>query len=221
MHRQLCVSLIALLMFISSGLTHGGMRIDLRPEGLTVVPGNPPSVTAAPGVYNVDVYYVDTGNPNMGNILFRGLFLDSADSTGLIVGPAMNWLCPGGCWNFSQFPNTSWVYPLSTPIPPFMIVLPDNGEVMAGDFNVTVDADGGLLDLTNADNPDANFGARADFGFGGPGDPVTTWRAFTGEITGGRLAINVPEPSSLLLLIGALGLARKQRKAMEFKECLK
>lgn len=202
--RTIATLLTTCLTLLASGeLAWGGMRIDLRPDGLTTIPGNPPSVTAMPGTYNVDVYYVDTDNPNMGNIAFRALFLDSADTTGLVLGQGMIWACGGFC-DPVPFPNTSWVYPLPTPNPFFQITIPDGGEVFAGNFDVTVDADGGLLDLMNADNPDANFGARADFGFGGPGDPFTTWRAFTGEITGGRLAINVPEPTSLLLLmIGA------------------
>lgn len=199
-------------------IAFGGMRIDLRPEGLTVLPGNPPSVTAAPGVYNVDVWLVDTGSPQ-GNIPFRGLFFDSADTTGITPSSPFRWFGTELYFATYNFPNVAWVYLGMVANPAYQLVLPDNGEILVGDFNVTVDADGGLLDLMNADNPDINFGARADFGFEVlPNDPITTWRAHTGEITGGRLAF-VPEPTSLMLLtVGALSLARKQRKAMEFKE---
>ena len=208
---------VAMSVLVFATITQGGMRIDLRPVGLTVTPGNPPVVYPFQvGVpYNIDVYLVDTGNPTLGNIQFLGLFLDSADTGGdVTAGPTFNWMNPFGIGAvFPNLPNTSWVYPVPVPNPLFQIVLPDNGEVFIGDLNVILTDDYGILDLVNNDNPDANFGARADFGWGSPNDPVTTWRAYTGEITGGRLVFdNTPEPTSLILLsLGALALARKRR----------
>lgn len=209
---RLRTALMALLVLSSHAF--GGMRIDLRPEGLTVLPTSPPIVVGfPPGVYNVDVYLVDTGNQNLGDIRFRGLFLDSADTNGEVTtGPTFNWMNPFGIGAvFPNLPNTAWVYPVAVPNPLYQIVLPDNGEVFIGDLNVTVN-ESGFLDLVNFDNPNANFGARADFGWGGPNDPVTTWRTFTGEITGGRLGFYpTPEPASLILLsLGALALVPRR-----------
>lgn len=187
-----------------AGPVWGGLRIDLRPD----VPGpyNPGQTV------NVDVYLVDTGNPQ-GNIQFRGIFLDFTDTeAGLVPAAWFHWNAPF-CLDceWSPLPNPAWVYPLAQPNPLFQITMPENGEVNAGDINVTVNADG-WLDVMNDDNPDSNFGARVNFGFGGQGDPVTTWRAFTGEITGGALFMDVvPEPGTLVLLAAGVGVVLRRR----------
>lgn len=183
-----------------------GAMVDLRPDVAgPYVPGQ---------VVNVDVWLVDTGDP-VGNVQFRGLFLDFAD-TGAGLAPAANftWENPFGIGAvFPALPNTSWVYPLATPNPLFQITLPEGGEVRLGDIDVTTNATD-TLDVMNADNADPNFGARADFGFGGAGDPVTTWRAFSGELTGGTLEMVVPEPGTLALLgLGAAAALRRRRNA--------
>jgi hypothetical protein len=214
----------------------GGAAIDLRPD--VAGPYN------AGQVVNFDVFLVDTGNPQ-GNILFRGVFLDFTDTDSGIVsvnnwrgpdgifadnpGPPANeeadnpqdeitWVNPFGIGAvFDSLPKTSWVYPLPTANMLFQYVLPDGGEVNIGDVNVTMPNDAGTynLDVMNDDVADPNFGARLDFGFGGAGDPVTTWRAFTGDITGGTESVTViPEPATLALLgVGAIAALRRRRAA--------
>lgn len=188
---------------VVAGPAWGGLRIDLRPD----MPGpyNPGQTV------NVDVFLVDTGNPQ-GNISFRGIFLDFADTeAGLEPATFFNWDDPFCLCKHSPLPNTSWVYPLAQPNPLFQITMPNDGEVHIGDINVMTNADG-WLDVMDDDNADPQFGARVDFGFGGPGDPVTTWRAFTGEITGGALFMDVvPEPGTLLLLAAGVGVALRRR----------
>lgn len=164
---------------------------------------------------HVDVFMVDTGN-FQGDIAFRGVFLDFADSSPELTYPGPDgsfgtpddndyfWINPfeiGAV--FPSLPRTSWVYPLS-PLPLFMIVLPDNGSVQLGDINVVLPQSSGtyVLDVLNADDPSPQKGAEADFGFGSPNDPVTIWRAFNGDFADGTLALSVvPEPGTFLLML--------------------
>lgn len=200
-----------MVLCIVTSTAFAGVRIDLRPT-----PPVPPGGYQPNADVQVDAYLVDTGNPQ-GNIMFRGIFLDFTDSTssfsyldpngsdGLFGSNDFAWSNP---WPFDsgfyQLPQTSWVYPLPTANPLFQYVLPNNSEVHLGHLIVDVGANGGILDALNDDAADPNFGARVDFGFGGAGDPITTWRAFTGDVTGGVLELPViPEPTSCLLL--ALG----------------
>ncbi len=220
---------IAVFVVISSSAL-AGLRIDLRPI-LPVPPGG-----YEPGAdVHVNVFLVDTGNPH-GAISFREIFLDFSDSPpwgdsdGTLTYPdpdgvgflgengfaLINPACDIGCFQ-PQLPYIFWVYPLSTPNPIFQITMPDNGEVQLGSFKANVGTAGGTIDAMNADNPDPFFGAKLEFGFGGPGDPFTTWRAFTGELTGGVLELPViPEPASCLLMASVLTMAivarRNQRR---------
>ncbi len=203
--------LLAVAVLLSAQQTlNAGLRIDLRP----VPPG--PYYTGNTTV-EVNVFLVDTGNPQ-GAIQLRGVFLDFSDShpdytypdpdgAGSLPANTFAWINPfmiGA--TFQTLPQTSWVYPLPTPNPLFQITVPDNGEVQVGSMKVHIGPDNGqfkFLDAMNDDVADPNFGARVDFGFGGPGDPVTTWRAFDGQITGGVTELTpVPEPASLLLGLG-------------------
>lgn len=182
--------------------TLAGARIDLRPAP----PPNGAEYQVG-DVFNVDVFMVDTGNPQ-GDINFRGLFLDFADSEGFSY-PGMDatsgtqddnqfrWVSPFDiCACFPNLPGTSMVFPDVGP--PWLPRLPDGGELLLGYLNVRLETVPATLDVMNDDEPDPTFGARADFGFGGLNDPVTTWRAYTGDITGGVHVI--PEPASLALL---------------------
>lgn len=197
---------------------NAGLRIDLRP----VQPG--PFYQSNTTV-DVNVFLVDTGNPQEA-IQLRGVFLDFSDShssytypdpdgAGSLPANTFSWINPFFIGATFQFlPQTSWVYPLPTPNPLFQITVPDNGEVQVGSMKVNVGPLGGskFLDAMNDDVADPNFGARVDFGFGGPNDPVTTWRAFDGQLTGGVVELTpVPEPSSLLLILaGAMSLIRRR-----------
>lgn len=216
------------VMAVFAGSAWGGLRIDLRPENHDIAPGNPPTALVEPGeLVNVDVWLVDTGNPQ-GDIRFRGVFLDftQSDPGFLFPGPdaametaddnEFDWENPFGFeGGLPDLPNPSWIYTAMVPTP-FQITLPDDGEVRIGEINVIMPGSHSpaLLDLTNADNPDGNFGARVDFGFGGASDPVTTWRAFTGDITGGQLLF-VPEPTSLVLLLAGCGVVARRKRGRE------
>lgn len=203
---------VAFLALISSS-AFAGLRIDLRPT-----PAVPPGGYQPGTDVRVDTFLVDTGNPQ-GNIGFRGIFLDFSDSAitfsyldpdgaGSLQAGEFAWIvAPFGLPPvFPQLPQTSWVYPLPMPNPFFQITMPDNGEVAIGHLIVDVGTQGGILDALNDDAADPNLGAAVSFGFGGPGDPVTTWRAFNGDITGGVLELPViPEPTSFVLLAGAAG----------------
>ncbi len=61
---------------------------------------------------------------------------------------------------------------------------------------------------------DANLGAWVRFGYGmDKDDPVVNWRACTGELTGGRLFMEVPEPASVVLLtIGGFAAVHRPRR---------
>lgn len=213
------------LMFACAATVFGGARIDLRPD-----PPVPPGGYEPGTDVRVDVYIVDTGNPQ-GDIFFRGVFLDFVDSPPWSGRPGtFTFLDPDGPggWGAGDFawvmvfplgvtwplPFTAWVYPLPMPIPAFQIVLPDNGEVRLGHLLVDVGPAGGILDAMNSDEFDPSRGTQVAFGFGGPGDPVTTWRAYTGELTGGVLELPViPEPASLVLIAAAFTALLSRRKA--------
>ena len=195
--------------------TRAGARIDLRPEP----PENGISYQRYERV-NVDVVMVDTGNAQ-GDIAFRGLYLDFEDSTALsFPGPdggfgglddnEFDWINPFGIGaEFPDLPRTSIVY---TNVPPWGLpTLPDGGELLLGQIMMRIDSLPATLDVLNADAADPNLGARADFGMGGPGDPVTTWRAFTGDITGGVLVI--PEPATLIGMLVMAGILTTPRAA--------
>lgn len=211
--RKLAIGYALLL----AGVASAGARLDLRP-----IPPVPPGGYAPGTLVQVDVWAVDTGN-FQGDILFRGWFLDFADSSPALRYPGpdsslgtsddneFQWYHPFGIAAvFPDLPYTSWVMPI-LPNPIWSILLPDEGETWLGKLQVVVPDEPGpyLLDARNADDPNINFaGARADFGFGGPNDPVTTWLAFAGDITGGTLELPVvPEPGTLMMLLVGLGTA--------------
>lgn len=222
MKRSTIVSgfgLILTVFFCQTAMA--GARIDLRPT-----PPVPPGGYQPNSTVRVDAVLVDTGNPQ-GAIPFRGIFLDFSnsppwtpgagtltfpdpDGPGPLVADYFNWAfdfticglrgCPGA------LPLVSWVFPNGSPLPGFQAILPNDGELALGYTHVHLGSEGGVLDVMNADAADLNLGASVIFGFGvTPNDPVTTWRAFTGELTSGVLELPViPEPTSCLLLAVAL-----------------
>lgn len=217
--RSRILSTVLCATGFAASATFAGARIDLRPD-----PPVPPGGYEPNTAVQVDVYFVDTG-PSESNIQFRALYLDFNDSPPwdgsaetLDCGGYFNWNYPFGIPPIviPPLPNTSWVYALGTPNPLLQITMPAGGEVLVGDLYVNVGSSGGTLDVMNADNPDLNFGARAEYGFNGPGDPFTRWRAYTGELTGGVLELPVvPEPATVFLF--GIGLtvtvwARRTRK---------
>ena len=85
--------------------------------------------------------------------------------------------------------------------------------MLIGNLDVTVNGSGWLDVLNPVD--DDNLGAWARFGYNlEEDDPVVDWRGFTGELTGGRLFMEVPEPASVVLLaLGGLAVFRRRRPA--------
>ena len=80
------------------------------------------------------------------------------------------------------------------PNPGAQLLLPaDGSQVLIGAVDVTLPlADGAYtLDVMNADESDPDLNAVVAFGFDLGDDPVTSWRAFDGNLTGGQVAINV------------------------------
>lgn len=201
-------------------LAIAGARIDLRPT-----PPGPPFESFQ--TVRVDVFLVDTGNPQ-GDIHFRGLFLDFSDTSLTLSFPGegppnpippnqFHWNDPepGLGSEFLELPKPAWVFTAMFPLPELQITLPDNGEVNIGHINVNLGPIpyDFVLDVVNADDPDPLDGAIAVFGYGAnPNDPLTEWRAFTGDLTGGRLV--VPEPSmALAALVACAGwLARAKTR---------
>lgn len=209
--RSIVAFLIAAACLATTTLA--GARIDLRPDPPIPPGGYEPNTTVL-----VSVYFVDTG-PSEWNVQFRAIYLDFNDtppwdgsSETLAPHDSFNWNNPFGHGWPSLLPNPAWIYPLATPNPLLQITMLAGGEVFVGDVYVNVGTSGGTLDVMNADNPDLNWGARAEFGFGGSGDPFTRWRAYTGELTGGILDLPVvPEPTTLLLLSVGLAVAVRTR----------
>lgn len=177
--------------------TSAPVRVDLRPN-LPAPPGGYEPNT----LITVEVFLVDTESLG-GNFLARSVGFDFRNRTGTLNFPYAG--CQTFRWEFipgdgieecdGKLPrpvNNSF-------IPGGGYTLPLGGEVKVGEIDVNVGCAGGVLDIMNAAEPNPNAGAFLAFGFGGPGDPVTIWRAFTGDIIGGVLDVPVngaaPMPS--------------------------
>ncbi|MBI4716178.1 MAG: hypothetical protein HY763_00060, partial [Planctomycetes bacterium] len=82
MFRQALLSIaVGVLVFGTGHAAFGGARIDLRPDPLM-----PPGGYAPNTIINVEVFMVDTGNPQ-GDIPFLGIALDFADTAGTLSFP--------------------------------------------------------------------------------------------------------------------------------------
>ena len=199
------VALCAVLAFASGAFAD--ILIDLRPA--TEAPYEPGEVV------NVQVWFVDkdNGHPITNEaILFRGYQLDFTltDET-LELSDEMNLENVSGVNTvFPELPRPFLIYPIVDEIPSIMQTLPAGGEMLVGDIDVTVN-DSGWLDVMNPQE-DENFGSWVRFGLGvDDDDPVIIWRAFTGELNGGR-TIMIPEPASMVLVaIAGLTSLRRRR----------
>jgi hypothetical protein len=115
------------------------------------------------------------------------------------------------------------------------IVLPAAGTISVGSIGVTLPTEPGeyLLDALNPTEPDLDAGARLDFGFGFPDDPIVSWRAYDLEAVAGGMFLStgtarvgfqfeyqpipgvmVPEPTTLGLVVAGVlaGLARRRTR---------
>ncbi|MBI4719531.1 MAG: hypothetical protein HY763_17175 [Planctomycetes bacterium] len=211
MSRQALLSIAVTVMAFGMGsAAFGGARIDLRPT-----PPMPPGGYAPNTNINVDVFMVDTGNPQ-GDIPFRGLALDLADTSGTLRFPGVDgvsgtadddmflWevLSPDFNATGSHLPYAWWALTREPPDPQYSITLPDGDEVRLGGIPVDVGAVGGVLDVMNADQPPFR-GASASGGFF-PEEPFD-WYAHYGDLSGGKLEVVViPEPGCAMLGLGLL-----------------
>ena len=186
------------LLLVSASVVCADVMIDLRPDA--------PAPYEPGQAVNIEVYFVDdgTGHPITGNAIEpRGYQIDFSDTDAGIGLPSdMVLVNPGGInIVFTVLPRPALIYPLPTPIPGLMPLFPAGGQMLIGSIDVTVN-DAGWLRVLSSDEWNPNYDAWLQFGYGlSDDDPVTTWRAYTGEITGGEIFL--PEPVSLILL--ALG----------------
>ena len=194
------------LLFVLTRVACADVVVDLRPDA--PAPYDPGQVV------NVEVYFVDdgTGHPITGDdIEFRLYRLDFTD-TDVTLAPASDMVMT----NFTgvnsvrpALPRPSLFYPIHNYIPGLLQRLPAGGEMLVGSIDVMING-AGWLDVLNADDEDTSHGALMFFGFGNEDDdPEVTWRAYTGEITGGALFL--PEPGVLTLLaVGGLVVMRRR-----------
>ena len=138
-------------------------------------------------------------------------FVDLADADGALVAASCTVMGEDGMsqmvlpFEGAPTPNTG-VGHLSLTLPAY--VGPGEDHYMLDVMNVGAFGPGhGTPDPTNN-------GARIKFGFGGA-DPMTTWTAPGGDLTGGMLDITViPEPATLVLLaLGGVAALRRRRAA--------
>jgi hypothetical protein len=88
------------------------------------------------------------------------------------------------------------------PNPDFQLLLPAAGSLKIGTFELSMPGTPGdyVLDVLNADDADVNHGAALGFGFGfTPDDPISMWRANSGDLTGDSVVLTVvPEGDAAL-----------------------
>ncbi len=158
--------------------------------------------------------------------LLRGVQFDfSQTSPAISLGSTLAWNVDppyGGIAN-GLLPVPNWAsLAVDDSDPSLLFVLPPavEGEpvemLTVGSLDVVVN-DSGWVDAFHTDwDFDINQGARITHGFGGD-DPVTEWFAYgrddnPPELLGGRVYLEVPEPSSLVLLsVGLLGALQRRR----------
>ncbi len=205
--RWLTVAVVGAVCLGASPPANAGARIDLRP-----MPPMPPGGYAPHTIIDVDVFMVDTGNPD-GDIRFIGLYLDFRATLGTLAYPGddrilgtsddnrFSWVNPMGFnWVSPSLPQPSWIHSCEPfDCPAYQIILPDDGEVLLGSILVNVGSAGGILDVLNATGPHPGGGAGIFRSLRSSID-YDYWLATTGDLTGGRLHIIVPEPGTLVLV---------------------
>lgn len=185
--NSLYTTVIASLLIAPASFA--GARVDLKPN-----PPVPPEGYATDSLVNVEVFLVNTGNPGP-SLTFRAAGFDFRNRQGTLFFPYAG--CQTFRWEFIPGDGIEECDgKLPRPVnnsffPGGGYTLPSGGEVKVGEIDVNVGCAGGVLDVMNAQAPNPNDGAFIVFGFGGPGDPIFTWRAHTGELTGGVLNLPV------------------------------
>ncbi len=214
--RWLAAAVVGAVCLGAAPPAQGGARIDLRPT-----PPMPPGGYAPHTIIDVDVFMVDTGNPD-GDIRFHVLGLDFGATLGTLAYPGddrilgtsddnrFSWVNPMGFNLVSpSLPRPTWFHPCE-PLgcPAFQIILPDDGEALLGSILVNVGSAGGVLDVLNASAPP---GTGAWF-YPSPGASFGSWAATRGELTGGRLIVIVPEPASIVFVLSGVLLCHSRTR---------
>jgi hypothetical protein len=133
------------------------------------------------------------------------------------------WIVPCGAFcfdiddNLSDTPSDILRIERNQMFPQFQLLLPGEGTpVQIGLVTVLLDGPGGsyVLDMLNRFRSDPAFGGEI-WTLPVNGGDLEIWRAYDGELTGGRIGLTlIPEPTTITLLFGSLvcvAFARKRR----------
>ena len=232
-------AIVSVLLWAAAA--HAGVVVELSPMPSSS-PGLPKGAYLGGELVSVDVLL--TQNPPSDDVFIRFLRFDfdDTDSDLQLSLPVLDDGTGIGFWDFSstgcglgcyaidddlggdQPGRISIEWQLDFPAPDFQLTLPGDGSpLLVGTLEVRMPPLLGRyhLDVLNADETDPNFGGELGFGFGDD-DPITTWRAEFGDITGGTFDFSsgIPEPSTLLLLaLGAGALLRRGQKYGAWSAC--
>jgi hypothetical protein len=93
---------------------------------------------------------------------------------------------------FPELPDPVAVYIGLSPDPESILHLPANGSLRIGEIEIVLPTASGMYKLDVASPFSPCGGSMMAFGFGGPDDPYTDWRADSGELTGDPAPFAVP-----------------------------